>query len=80
METACEYDDRKIMWVSTDEQKWKTRLLKLAEQYPEETEIIRRPENNDGCLYMKCPAKWLSIRPPRKVNMKIGRASCRERV
>ena len=45
-----------------------TRLMKLAEQYPDEVEIIERPETNDGCLYLKCPADWLLIRRPKKMN------------
>ena len=69
VDTSCEYDDRKVMWVSTDERRMITRMMKLAAQYPDEVEIIARPENNDGCLYMKCPANWLFIRHPRKVEM-----------
>ena len=68
MEVACEYDDRKIMWVSADEKKMINRMLKLKEQYPDKVEILRMPETNDGCIYAKCPAEWLSIRPPKKMN------------
>ncbi len=69
METACEYMDDRVMRVSTDEKKWKTRFLKWAEEYPEEVEIIAKPEENDGCLYLKCPASWLRMRPPIKRNL-----------
>ena len=69
METSTGYDDRKIMWVSTDERRMITRMLKLAEQYPEEVQILAMPETNDGCLYMKCPASWLVIRHPKKMNI-----------
>ena len=69
METACEYLDNKVMWVSTDERKWITRLLKIAKEHPDEVEIIRLPEDNDGCLYLKCPASYLKISPPIKRNM-----------
>lgn len=68
METACEYLDDKVMRISTDERRMITRLMKLAEQYPDEVEIIERPETNDGCLYLKCPADWLLIRHPKKMN------------
>lgn len=68
METACEYLDDKVMRISTDERRMITRLMKLAEQYPDEVEIIERPETNDGCLYLKCPADWLLIRRPKKMN------------
>ena len=69
METSTGYDDRKIMWVSTDERRMITRMLKLAEQYPEEVQILAMPETNDGCLYMKCPASWLVIRHPKRVSL-----------
>ena len=69
IETSVGYDDRKIMWVSTDERRMITRMLKLAEQYPEEVQILAMPETNDGCLYMKCPASWLYIRHPKKMNI-----------
>lgn len=44
-------------------------MLKLAEQYPEEVQILAMPETNDGCLYMKCPANWLVIRHPKRVSL-----------
>ena len=69
METTCEYLYDKVMWVSTDEDKWKRRFFKWAEEYPEEVTIKRRPEENDGCLYLTCPASWLRIRPPIKRNL-----------
>lgn len=68
VESAFEYDEDKVMRISTDERRMITRLMKLAEQYPDEVEIIERPETNDGCLYLKCPADWLLIRHPKKMN------------
>ena len=52
METCCEYTDS-VMWVSTDERRMITRMMKLIAEHPDETEIIKRPEENDGCLYCK---------------------------
>ena len=69
IETACEYTDDKIMRVSTDEKKMINRLLKFAKDRPNEVEIIRYPEENDGCLYLKCPASYLKITPPIKKTM-----------
>ena len=81
METACEYLDDKVMRVSTDERRMINRIMKLAEQYPDEVEIIERPETNDGCLYMKCPADWLLIRHPKKMNYtEEQRAAMAERI
>lgn len=65
METCCEYTDS-VMWVSTDERRMITRMMKLIAEHPDETEIIKRPEENDGCLYCKFPATWLKIAPPVK--------------
>ena len=64
METACEYLDDKIMRVSTDERRWINKLLKIAKDHPNEVEIICLPEDNGGCLYLKCPANYLKISPP----------------
>lgn len=42
METCCEYTDS-VMWVSTDERRMITRMMKLIAEHPDETEIIKRP-------------------------------------
>ena len=68
METFCEYTDS-VMWVSTDERRMITRMMKLIAEHPDETEIIKRPEENDGCLYCKVPSTWLKIAPPVKREM-----------
>ena len=68
METCCEYTDS-VMWVSTDERRMITRMIKLIAEHPDETEIIKRPEENDGCLYCKVPSTWLKIAPPVKREM-----------
>ena len=62
MGTRCEYTDS-VMWVSTDERRMITRMMKLIAEHPDETEIIKRPEENDGCLYCKVPSTWLKIAP-----------------
>lgn len=69
METACGYLDDKVMWVSTDEQKWITHLMKLKKEHPDEVSIVQEPKRNGGCLYLKCPASWLKIQPPFKRNL-----------
>lgn len=68
METCCKYTDS-VMWVSTDERRMITRMMKLIAEHPDETEIIKRPEENDGCLYCKVPSTWLKIAPPVKREM-----------
>ena len=57
------------MWVSTDERRMITRMMKLIAEHPDETETIKRPEENDGCLYCKVPSTWLKIAPPVKREM-----------
>ena len=69
METACNYLDDKVMYVSTDERKMINRILKLAKDRPGEVTITANPKDNDGCLCCKLPAEWLKITPPRRVTM-----------
>lgn len=66
METALNYLDDKVMFVSSDEPRMRSRISKLAEAHPSECVITVRPENNDGCMVAKMPASWLKIGPPRK--------------
>lgn len=65
IETSCSYTDE-TMWVSTDEKWLINRIRRLAEKNPGQVTVIKEPEENDGCLYCKLPAKWLQIRPPQK--------------
>ena len=69
METVVEYDDRKTLRISTDDRRMITKLLKLSKQNPSEMEIIAHPEENDGCLYVKCPIEYLKISPKRRLNL-----------
>ena len=64
METSCSYVGKDAFF-SSDERKWHTRIMKLAEDHTEEVTIIRRPEENDGCIYAKLPADWFKIQPKR---------------
>lgn len=70
METQTGYlTEDHVLWFSSDERKWITRILKLAEAHPEEVTIRKRPEENDGCIYATMPAAWLKIGPPRKLEL-----------
>ena len=64
IETCCEYTD-KMLFISSDHQKWINRIKRLAEQYPDDVTIKNRPEENDGCICATMPAEWLRIAPPR---------------
>lgn len=65
METCCNYTGD-AMFISTDERWLINRLMRFKESRPDDVEIIRTTENNDGCLYCKVPADWLKITPPAK--------------
>jgi hypothetical protein len=68
METCINYCTMNCAYVSSDEQRWKTRIWKLAEQYPDEVRVLAVPEKNDGCIYATVPIKWVRIQPPKKMN------------
>lgn len=66
METCCEYTDKERMYLSTDERRLITRILRFHEKRPDDVTILKRPEENDGCLYCIVPPSWLKITPPVK--------------
>ena len=65
---ACNTKDDALFFSST-EYNWKQRILKLAEEHPDEVTIIKRPEENDGCIYAKMPVSYLKLQPKRKIEM-----------
>lgn len=69
METCCEYTDKERMYLSTDERRLITRILRFYEKNPDDVTIIKRPEENDGCLYCIVPPAWLKVTPPVKREM-----------
>lgn len=69
METDFNYTAKGEGWFSSDEAKWINRIHKLKQQFPELVEIIKEPEDNDGCIYCRLPADWLKINPPRGLSM-----------
>lgn len=62
-------EDEGRAWFSSDEKKWKKRIMKLAEEYPEQVKITVYPEDNDGCINAWIPAKWIRVKPPVKRNL-----------
>ena len=69
MDTSLSYVNRDAAFFSSDEQKWITQIRKIKEQYPDEVEIVKQPEENDGCIYAKIPVSWFKIKPKRKVDL-----------
>lgn len=54
--------------VTTGERTVKNRLAKLAEQHPTECVCMARNEE-DGSVFYHVPVKWVTIRPPRIVEL-----------
>lgn len=53
--------------ITTGERPVKNRLAKLAEQHP--SECVCMAQNEDGSVFYHVPARWVTIRPPKKVEM-----------
>lgn len=67
-ETCWNYidgDDRASF--CSGERRWHTKIRKLAEQNPDEVEIIRQPEDNGGVIYARLPPSYLKISPKKKM-------------
>ena len=69
METSIDWVDLTVAVVSTDEGKWIRRIRSYKERFPDLVRIKTEPEGNDGNMVALVPVKWVSIRPPRRVNM-----------
>ena len=69
METRINYCEPGWAYVSSDEPRWKNRLIRLAREHPEECIILKKPEENDGFIYAKFPQRWVKINPPSALNM-----------
>ena len=55
MDTGVSFADGKYAFASTDDPGIKAAWLKRMKEWPDEVQIIRRPEDNDGCLYIRLP-------------------------
>jgi len=51
--------------ISTSEAKWRNKLKKLEEQYPDEVKCIVR--NDDGSVFYHVPESFVTIRKPKHV-------------
>ena len=58
----------KTIGFCSSERKWVNKILRLAEQRPDEVHITHMPEDNHGMLCADLPANWLKISPPRQVS------------
>ncbi len=53
--------------ITAAEPKYINKIKKLKREHPGEVEIC--VENEDGSIVAHIPEKWLSIRPPKKMNL-----------
>lgn len=56
-----------VAYFSSDELRWINKIHKLKDTHPDDVEILKEPEDNDGCIYCKLPVSWLKIQPPRNL-------------
>lgn len=69
-ENAIEWlDGQMTATVTLCSQKLRNKVMRLAEQFPEEVEIRVKPEDNNGTLVAHIPRKWVKISPPPKREM-----------
>ena len=50
--------------VTFSQRKWVSKILKYAEDYPEDIKI--EFQNKDGSVYAHVPISWFKLSPPRK--------------
>lgn len=62
-------DNDKEATVTLHDMRLKNRVMKLAEEYPNEVTIKVMPEQNHGFLVAHVPKKWVRINPPIKREM-----------
>lgn len=67
--SICYCEDNGIAFVSSNEKKWISRIIKYKSQYPDEITVLALPEDNGNFIYAKVPQRWLALRPPRKMNL-----------
>lgn len=69
-ENAIEWlDTKQKATVTLHSMRLKNKVIRLAEEYPDEVEVRREPEENGGFLVAKIPVKWVKIAPPRRLEL-----------
>ena len=69
MDTGISYCSPDWAYISSDEERWKNKIRKMADERPDEVIIIKEPESNNGYIYAKIPPKWVLIKPPVKMDL-----------
>ena len=71
-ENAIEFlNGQKTAAVTLHDRRLRNRILRLAEQHPDEVAVICRPEENNGFLFAHIPLKWLRIQPPKQMSEEL---------
>ncbi len=60
------YSNTETATASFTQGRYKTKIRKLAEKFPEVCKILA--ENDDGSILAHFPVSWVKINPPRKVS------------
>ena len=76
-DTTWGENENAIEWLDTKQKatvtlhggRLKNRVMRLADEYPDEVEIRREPDENGGFLVAKIPANWVKITPPRRLEL-----------
>lgn len=69
-ENAIEWlDNKHKATVTLHGMRLRNKVMKLAEEYPDEVEVRREPDENGGFLVAKIPVKWVKIAPPRRLEL-----------
>lgn len=77
-EFVIEYIDGNATCTVTAETRKSVNLLRrLKSKYPDQVEIVA--ENYDGSLLAHCPADWMQLWPPRRLNLSPEQRAARGR-
>lgn len=67
MENVIEWiRDEKRATLSLSQRRTISRVKQLAEQYPEQCQIVA--ENKDSSVYAHVPVSWVKLSPPKEVS------------
>lgn len=62
------YQGSNTTTVTFSTKKYINKILALSKTHPDEVEIIKMPDENDGYLYAHIPTRWVKIGAPKKVS------------
>ena len=67
-ETAYDHIDGRETFTVTAAERWSIGMVRrLKEQRPDEVEIVA--ENEDGSIVAHMPARWMKIKPTKRMNI-----------